>query len=317
LRTQLKLLLFLIVVGIATGTFALAWWMYRNIVSHDLDIASEITTMKKSALPPPDPGAHHFRTAVDLIQARQLDPARDGLYKLLRQFPRSPTTSQAKRIIGEMNFDALYAHDTGSGKRDYIVQPGDSLLAIATKNQTTLEAIARVNGLTSFNLQPGDHLFLIPMNFDLVVDVSSKKITITREGRFFGEYDAMALTPPPTMKIPASLEVSAKSATSPVDGKSANPVTIGFLDATKRITLKRKNATTASMQITTAKLAKAIPVQVTPSPEPRAKRATEVDADGNETAEQEVPTYGLFLASEDMEELYPLLRRGSSVTFVE
>ena len=68
------------------------------------------------------------------------------------------------------------------------------------------------------------------------------------------------------------------------------------------------------MQITTAKMAKAIPVEAKPTAPPKAKP---VEGDDTNATAEEVPTYGLFLASEDMEELFPLLRRGSSVTFVE
>ena len=307
-RTQLKLLLFLIVLGITAGTFALAFWAYKNILSHDSAIADEIVSLKGSKRPPPDPGAHHFNAAVDLIRANKLDVGRDGLYKLLRQFPRSPTTAEAKRIIGEMNLDALYAHEVAGGKRDYIVQPGDNLLAIAGKHQTTLEAIARVNGLSSFNLQPGDHLFIIPMNFDLVVDQSSKHVTVMREGRFFREYTALDLKLPPTMKIPVTLEVSSKSAINPTDGKAASPVSISFLTSEKKLILSRSGSKAVSLIVSAPVIAKAIPVAPGTVP-----KAIPVDSEPEET----VPTSGVFIAQEDLEEIYPLLRRGSTVTLVE
>jgi LysM repeat protein len=309
IRTQLKLLLFLTVVGIAAGTIAAAVWAYKNVIQHDSSIAQEIKTMNTPGRPAADPGVHHFKTAVELIRSGKLDAGKDGLYKLLRQFPRSPTTGEAKRIIGEMNLDDLYAADMTGDKRDYIVQPGDNLSAIAVKHRTTLDAIARVNGLTSMTrLQPGDHLFLIPMNFDLVVDASSKLITIMREGRFFREYQAMELKLRPGTKIPATLEVTAKSAINRTDGKAADPASVSYLDAEKRVVLSYKGSTTgsAALLITTPGLAKALAVTDPSKPPTPAPASDEPDT-----------TTGLFVAQDDLEEIYPLLRRGSAVTIVE
>ncbi|MBL9118077.1 MAG: LysM peptidoglycan-binding domain-containing protein [Verrucomicrobiaceae bacterium] len=305
IRAQLKLLLFLIVVGVAAGTIAVAVWAYQNILMHDEAIAQQIATPPSDGRPPPDPGAHHFVEAIDLIQGGKLDAGREGLYKLLRQFPRSPTTAEAKRIIGEMNLDNLYAMEASGGKRDYIVQPGDNLTAIAVKHGTTLDSIARVNGLTSLTgLQPGDHLFLIPMNFDLVVDASTKIVTLMREGRFFREYRAIELRTRPNMKIPAALEVATKSAINPVDGKAANPTSTAFLDAEKRIVLSYKNSPAAALMISIPTVAKAIPVS-SATPPPLNTELPNAEATG------------LFLAPEDLEEIYPLLRKGSSVTIVQ
>lgn len=307
IRTQLKFLLFLVVLGITAAILSVAFWLYKNILSEDYRIAEEIVAMKKDGRPPPDPGLHHFNLAIDLVRTKKLDEGRNGLYKVLRQFPRSPTTAEARRIIGEMNLDDLYAHEVVGGKRDYIVQPGDSLLAIAGKHQTTLEALARVNGLTSFNLQPGDHLFIIPMNFDLVVDVSGKTVTVMREGRFFHQYSAIDLQLPPNLKIPASLEVASKSAINLADGKVANPVTVAFISAEKRIVLNRKGTSSTALMISAPTVVKA---QTDPSAPPK---AIPVDADELDSA----PTTGLFLMAEDLEEIFPLLRRGSTVTLVE
>ncbi len=304
-RAQLKLLLFLTVLGITSGTFALVFWAYKNVLSHDSQIAKEIMTMKSTGKPPPDPGAHHFNEAAELLRAGKLDEGREALYKLLRQFPRSPTTVEAKRIIGEMNLDALYQLDTSSGKRDVIVQPGDSLSAIATKYHTTLEALARVNGLTSVNLQPGDHLFTIPMNFDLVVDTSAHTLTIMREERFFKEYSSLEIKLPPNFKIPTTLEVGVKSALSRVDGKATNPVTAAYLTAEKRVILQYEGSTAAALIIAPPFIVKALPVNGTVA---QSKPDSDDDAP---------PTTGLFLAHEELEELYPLLRRFSKVTLVQ
>ncbi|WP_075087510.1 hypothetical protein [Verrucomicrobium spinosum] len=60
--------------------------------------------------------------------------------------------------------------------------------------------------MLSTNLQPGDHLFVFPLDFEIVVDISSKTVQLwrgTREkGYFFKEYQALEVRLPPGMKHP-------------------------------------------------------------------------------------------------------------------
>lgn len=297
-RAQIKLLIFLIALGIMLGCIGAAFWVYQNVFKHDADISRETATMKAKGVPPPDPGAKRFDAAIELVRQGKTDEARDALYKLLQQFPKSPTCAEAKRIIGEMNMDALYRLDQSGGKKDYIVQPGQALLSIAAKNHTTLEALARINSLTSLKLKPGDHLFVIPMEFDLVLDVSEKKLTVLRAGRFFKEYDAKALKLPATMRVPVELEVNSKSAFA--NNKTADPASPEYVTAEKHI-IASKNANSAGLMISAA-AEKKIGV---------GQRANA--ADGG-TA-QDPP--GLFLAPADLEEIYPLLRKGSHLSIVQ
>lgn len=296
-RAQFKLLLFLITLGILVGCIGTGWWIYRNIIAHDAAISKDIAADRSTGRPPPDPGARRFEAAIELVKTGDLEASREALYKLLQSFPRSPTCAEAKRIIGEMNMDALYRLDLSGGKRDYIVQPGDSLLAITGRTKTTLEALSRINSLTSINLQPGEHLFVIPMDFDLAVDVSDKKLTLLRGGRFFKEYSAMGLKLPPGMKVPGELEISSKSAV--FDNKSANPVTADFVRAEKRIIASR-GGNSAGLMIRTPPAAK--PVE-----------------EGQKSATDESPTsnLGLFLAREDIEEIFPILRKGAKFSLVQ
>lgn len=307
-RAQIKLLLFLITLGIMVGCLATAWWIYQNILLRDAAITQDIAQMRAPNRPPPDPGARRFDAAVDLISQGKIDEARDALYKLLQQFPKSPTCVEAKRIIGEMNMDALYRLDASGGKRDYIVQPRDALLGIAAKNKTTMEALARINSLTTINLQPGEHLFVIPMDFDLALDVSEKKLTLLRGGRFFKEYHALDLRLPPNTKVPSEMEIGGKSAM--VDGKQANPVSADFVRAEKRI-IGYKSASTVGLILRQPPAAQ--PVEP-PKPKSDIDKSKEADADedGPSTA-----TTGLFLSQEDLEEIYPILRRGSKLSLVQ
>lgn len=296
-RLQLKLFLFLITLGILISCVAAGWWIYTNVIKRDAVISKEIAASHDPKRPAPDPGARRFEAAVELIKDSKTEEAREALYKLLQNFPRSRTCEEAKRIIGEMNMDALYRLDASGGKRDYIVQPRDSLLAIAGRNHTTMEALARINSLGTINLQPGEHLFVIPMVFDLAVDVSEKKLTLLRDGHFFKQYPVIAIKLPPGMKVPTDLEISSKSAF--FDNKPANPVTAEFVRAEKRL-MASKSAATAGLVIRTPPVAK-----------PVTSKQTEPSDDDTVTS-----TTGLFIAREDLEEIYPILRKGSKFSLL-
>jgi LysM repeat protein len=323
-RTQIKLLVFLITMGLAFGCAVGAWSIYNNLLSTKFE-SNETKSAKVTAAPrpPPDPGIRRFETAVEFIRGNKISEGRDALYKLLFQFPNSPTCTEAKRILGEINMDALYAFDQSAGKKDYIVQPGNSLLAIAGKNHTTVEAIARLNGLNSINLRVGDHLFLIPTNFDAVVDVSSLALVLRSEGKFFKEYKIEDLKLPPNTRVPSTMEVANKSAV--FNNASVNPVSPDFVTAEKRVVLNKVTPVTAENPVgrVTANvglLIRALPkaaevVDTPPPPASKSKKPSKKKDDDDDTKEVEdtTPTSqtGLFLKHDDMEELYLLLRRTS------
>ncbi len=322
-RTQIKLLLFLITMGLAAGCAAAAWFIYTNYLS-DHFVSTETKAAGKSTeapRPPPDPGIRRFDAAIESIRTGKVPEGRDALYKLLFQFPNSPTCVEAKRIIGEINMDALYAFDQSGGKKDYIVQPRDSLLAIAGKNKTTVEAITRLNGLNSINLRLGDHLFLIPTNFEVVIDVSSLKLELRNEGKFFKEYTIEDLKLPPNTRVPSTMEVANKSAI--FDNKSAIPWSADFAAADKRIVLNKVGLVTAEnpnpkvtnvVGLLIRSLPRATEVIDTPPPpkaKATAKKARNNDDDAPKELEDTAPVAqtGLFMKRDDMEEIYLMLRR--------
>jgi hypothetical protein len=267
------------------GCVAGAFLLYRDVIEHDAEISQAIAADRKPGKPGHDPGERRFTAAIDLVKAGQVEGGRIALYKLLQQFPKSPTCIEARRIIGEMNMDDLYRLDASGGKVDYIVQPRDALLGIVGRHHTTLEAISRINSLTSTNLKPGEHLFVIPMEFELVMDVKQRSLVVLRSGRFFKQYDVRQVKLPPTIRVPAELKVTAKSAL--LKGKLANPVSADYVDAEKQFVASR-GVNTLSLVLQAAR-----------------------DGQPSEALS------AITLAHEDMEELYPLLRTGSKFSLVQ
>jgi hypothetical protein len=308
-KTQLKLLLFLIVLGITLGCMATAYYIYDKILQPEKAIQAEMAGMKKSDMPRIDPGAKRFEVAVEQIKQGRINEGRELLYKMLQQFPDSVTCTEAKRIIGEINLDELYSINHKVGKKDYIVQPGDSLALIASKQGTNMDMLVRLNGLMGITLQPGDHLTLVPLDFSVVVDVSDKTVTLRRKSGdkeyFFKEYRAVDLRLPPSMKVPAEMEIKGKSAVS--DGKSVLSTDPRYVDAEKWLPGSR-----AGVVLRTPPVAKAV-VVAEPTPETQSKKSdTSAAADLIEVA----PDTGVFLDRADLEELFALVRNSSKLYFI-
>jgi len=296
-KTQLKLLLFLIVLGITLGCMATAFYIYDKILRPERLIQAEMKNMKKGELPKIDPGAKRFEIAATQIRAGKYTEGRELLYKMLQQFPDSATCPEAKRIIGEMNFDELFSPESKINKKDYIVQPGDSLALIASKQGSSMDMIVRLNGLMGTTLQPGDHLTIIPLEFSIVVDLSAKSLTLRRKTGekeyFFKEYQASDIRLPNSVKIPAELEIKGKSAIS--EGKVVLSTDPKYVAAEKWLPTSRNG------------------VVLRTSPVAKAPQATQ---DSALPASLPPAESGVFLDSSDLEELFALVRNGSKLYFV-
>lgn len=297
-KTQLKLLLFLIVLGITLGCMATAYYIYDKVLRPESLIQAEMKSMKKGDLPRIDPGAKRFEVAAAQIREGKYTEGRELLYKMLQQFPDSATCPEAKRIIGEMNLDELFSFENKINKKDYIVQPGDSLALIANKQGSSMDMLVRLNGLMGTTLQPGDHLNIVPLDFSLVVDISEKAITLRRKAGekeyFFKEYRASEIRLPNSIKVPAEMEIKGKAAIA--EGKTVISTDPRYVDAEKWLPTSRNGVI-----LRTPPVAKAVQASMSGSTLP---------------ATVPTPESGVFLERSDLEELFALVRNGSKLYFV-
>ena len=319
-KTQIKLLIFLITVGLVAGTLGMGYWVYTNILLKESQVEHDIASMKAKDRPRIDPGIRRFEAAVELIDQGKIDEGRDALYKLRQQFPDSNTCTEAMRIIGEINMDQLYSANSTAGKKDYIVQPGDSLNLIANKQGTTVDSIIRSSGLMSFNLQPGDHLTIIPMDFHLGVSVAKKQVMLFRKvgdkEYLFKSYEAKDIRLPSGIRLPVEMSVSGKN--SIYDGKPVVSTDPNYLDSEKWFSGKKPNSNT-TISIRTPPVARALPVEEPKASSPPSKKsAASAASPAAMPAPAPAPTAetGIFLAREDIEELFALVRNGSKLSLV-
>jgi hypothetical protein len=317
--SRFKIIVFLMAVSILAAILATAYYFYIHVIAPDAATETQITAMKGKGAAPPDPGIKRFEKAIEFIQDSDLNSGRSALYELVRTFPESSRVTESKRIIGEMNMDMLFDSELNPLKKDYIVQPGDSLNLIARKQQTTVECVMRANGLQSGMLQPGDHLFVFPLDFSLVISVSGKTVTLLRNDRFFREYVALdAKLPVP--KAPYEAKVSDKPAW--VHGKRSNTLSSDFMSSDKWITIEKKDKSSFNIRA----LPKAKPTDIiNPAPaKSKGKGSVKKPQKGETLAGTTVdddeidptagtPANGIFLPTEDVEELFTILRTGTPV----
>lgn len=307
--SRFKIIVLLLALGILGSIVATAWWFYIRVIAPDADLQTEITAMHGQKGTPPDPGIKRFDKALELVSASDLDNGRTALYDLVRTFPESTRVTEAKRIIGEINMDMLFSADINPLKKDYIVQPGDSLGLIARKNQTTIECIMRANGLQSGMLQPGDHLFVFPLDFEIVVDISARTLTLLRNQRFFREYPALDVKIPANVKIPFETKIGDKVAW--VRGNRVSSTSAEFMNADKWL-VENKGFNIRALPKAKPITPKAVPVAASGKGKSGKARGavlegTTVDDDSVD-ASASLPATGVFLPREDIEELFTIIR---------
>ncbi|MEZ0388076.1 MAG: LysM peptidoglycan-binding domain-containing protein [Verrucomicrobium sp.] len=311
--SRFKIFVFLLAVGIAGSVLAGAYWFYTRVMGHESVVQGQIQQIQGHRKDLPDPGVRRFDEAMELIKASNLEDGRKALYRLLDAFPETSKGPEARRIIGEINMDRLFSPESNPLKKDYIVQPGEGMARIAQKNQTNIECIMRANGMLSTNLQPGDHLFVFPLEFEIVVDVSSKTVQLwrgTREkGYFFKEYQAIDLKLPTGMKVPAETHIKAKNAIH--GGKPVTAENALFVVADKQLVANRNGFDLRGMP-KAKPLTDKTAVPVTPAAKGKGKSSGKNNPAKNDAVEDDtlagIPETGVFLAKEDIEELFTIIR---------
>ena len=233
-------------------------------------------------------GQYEFNQALELIALGEIDQARERLHLIENLYPESTHAKEARRILGEINLDEILSVENMDNKRIHRVSPGEGYLRIANDNQTTLDAIMFLNGLTDFKaLHTGDELVVMPLDFKLVVDLSMKRVELyhrdqrKKEHIFARDYPILGINLDRMSQGVYHTTVSRKMGET-ADG-SVPPSHRTYRHASKVLGIKAGRRT----------------IQLCP--------ITEQREDGG--------LKGVFLAASDMEELSMLIRIGNEVEF--
>ena len=101
------------------------------------------------------------------------------LYTQVLQHPSGgELAASAQERLGQVNLKLLLSPTVTPDAQVYEVQSGDTLSKIAKKFQTTAELIQITNGLTSDRIRPYQRLKVVKASFSVVVDKSQNTVTL-------------------------------------------------------------------------------------------------------------------------------------------
>ena len=276
--TVIKVLAALAVLAVLGATA----WFVKGILDEIADPQLEAKHLRESLesaqLPDVEPDELAFQRAVELVATGQYDDAREKLLFIVNFYPSSNSADEARRILGELNLDEVLSTEVMEGKAVHKVVSGDSFLKIANKYDTTLDCIMHLNGLQRLDrLHPGDELVVMPLNFNVRVDVARRQLSLWKEGRFVKSYP---LADARTRETDSGVtETKVKNKMGMAGTRVYRPIDEGYRNASKVITLESRG------------------LQIRHEAGP----------------EEEDPGRGFFLKGPDMEELALLLRVGNEV----
>ena len=188
-------------------------------------------------LPDIDPGEKAFQKAHELLALGQLAEAREKLNTIINVFPSSSTAPAARRIVGEMNLDEILSTSHMEGKQLHVVKRGNSFLGIAAEHDTTLDIIMHLNNMMELkNIQPGEELVVMPLNFRILIEPQRKSLSLWDGGRFIRDYPIIHLGVPSPL-APGKTKISSKLAE--LQGKRVPPQAKDYRSAEKIIQIAK------------------------------------------------------------------------------
>ncbi len=251
LWTVFKILAALCVLAVMTFTGMLAYHVtvrplggvFEKIIPNPAEVAgkqpdADFAKMLDSAeLPDIDPGEKAFQKAHELLALGKLDEAREKLTTIVNVYPTSSSAPVARRIVGEMNLDEILSTTHMEGKKSHVVKSGNSFFGIAKTYDTTLDMIMHLNGMMELkNIQPGEELIVMPLEFRLLIEPQRRSLSIWNGGRFIREYPIIHLGV--TGKLPpGKTKISSKLAE--LDGRSVPPQSKDYRAAEKVIQIAK------------------------------------------------------------------------------
>lgn len=272
MMTVVKVLAALIVLAALGGTAVLVEILKEeSTVPHLREVEVEEPIL--------NPEVVAFERAREFLATGQFAKARVKLEFVVTLFSGSPSAAEGRRILGALNLDDLLSTEVMDGKVMYTVKSGDNFTKIALKHETTLDCIMHMNGLLRMDkLYPGNELVLLPLNFNIKIDVPRKRLSLFKEGHFLNAYELLSARTRKDAKGTLRSKIGQKIGIS--KGRSISPVRHESYRAAQKVLILDHQG----LQL---------------------REVVEAD--------EENPGRGFFLCESDMEELALLLRVGNEV----
>ncbi|MGJ8723052.1 MAG: hypothetical protein ACSHYB_00730 [Roseibacillus sp.] len=274
-----------LVLAVMAATAFLVHRFQQDLAVPELENQEMLLVLESAKLPDVEPGDRASQRAAELIATGEFEEAKKKLHFIINFSPGSPAAKEARRILGEVYLDEIFAPGENTWKKKHVVKKGEFPLNLAKKYETTLDCMMVVNNLNRLQIHPGDELYMVALNFNVRIDLRRKALTLRRtiseeprRDEFVKEYVIERFRLPSQSKMVVQTQVKDKKGM--VGTRSVNTSTDSYRESQKVIWLD-----TQGWQV------RAMPDDSDELPE------------GN----------GFFLARTDVEELALLLRVGNSV----
>ncbi len=274
-----------LVLAVMAATAFLVHRFQEELAVPELENQEMLLVLESTKLPDVEPGDRASQRAAELIATGEFEEAKKKLHFIINFSPGSPAAKEARRILGEIHLDEIFAPGENSWKKKHTVKKGEFPLNLAKQYETTLDCMMVINNLNRLQIHPGDELYMVALNFNVRIDLQRKALilrrTISEEPRrdeFVKEYTVERFRLPAQSKVVVQTQVKDKKGM--VGSRSVNTSTDSYRESQKVIWLDNQGW------------------QIRAMPE-----------DENELPEGN----GFFLARADVEELALLLRVGNSV----
>jgi hypothetical protein len=122
--------------------------------------------------------------ARNLVKEDRFPEARD---KAQQAFDATGS-DEARDLLGEINMGLLISERPMEEKIDYTVQSGDTLGKLASRYGTTIELIAKANGITGQNIRINDRMRIFTGKFAVKVNKTDNILDLFMNDRFFKRY---------------------------------------------------------------------------------------------------------------------------------
>ncbi|GAX59653.1 hypothetical protein SCALIN_C04_0141 [Candidatus Scalindua japonica] len=135
-----------------------------------------------------DNNGHSYKLISEYINNGKKFEARNALSDLYFKELDLEKRSEIKKQLDELNNILVFSRTPSPDAHFYEVKPGDSLVKIAKKYNTSYEFIMRVNNKSRTLIKIGERLKILTGELSLLVDKSDYTLTILLNGHFIKQY---------------------------------------------------------------------------------------------------------------------------------
>ncbi len=151
-----------------------------------------------------------YQSALSLEAKGRPGEAAKLYQELIRQFPNFKGISDVEKRLWDLNMKILFSPIITEKDILYKVEPGDTLVKIAARYDTTAELIRLGNNLKSDLIRPGNRLKVSTAKYSVIIDKSQNTLTLKADDKIFKVYSVATgkynYTPAGSFKIVEKLK---------------------------------------------------------------------------------------------------------------